>query len=139
MFDPAAAGWQQETRGGFGELVGPIWMRHEADGHPVFGFEVQAKHANKHRIVHGGMLLTFADHAFGSTVVDAINGAACVTLQLNAHFVAPVLMGQFVEARAEVVKRTRSVAFVRGRLTVQHREVMSADGIWKILGEREIG
>ncbi|MBX6747993.1 MAG: PaaI family thioesterase, partial [Acetobacteraceae bacterium] len=58
----------------------------------------------------------------------------CTTVQLNTQFIAPVRVGDFVEGRAEVLRTTRSVLFVRGMLTVGDRTVAHADGVWKILG-----
>ena len=45
----------------------------------------------------------------------------------------PANPGEFVEARTEIVRRTRSVVFVRGRLGVGGRQVLAASGIWKVL------
>ncbi len=39
-------------------------------------------------------------------------------------------------ARAEIVRKTRSLVFIRGQLTVGARVVLAADGIWKILSPR---
>jgi acyl-coenzyme A thioesterase PaaI-like protein len=58
----------------------------------------------------------------------------CTTVQLNTHFIAPARIGDFVESRAEVMRATRTVVFVRGMLVVGDRTIVSADGVWKILG-----
>jgi acyl-coenzyme A thioesterase PaaI-like protein len=50
-----------------------------------------------------------------------------------------VHVGDFVEMDCEVVRKTRSVVFMRGTLTVGGRIVATADGIWKLLGPRQVG
>jgi acyl-coenzyme A thioesterase PaaI-like protein len=41
-----------------------------------------------------------------------------------------------MEARAEAVRATKSIIFVRGQITVGERIVATADGVWKRLGAR---
>jgi acyl-coenzyme A thioesterase PaaI-like protein len=85
-------------------------------------------------VVHGGMLMSFADDVLGMTVWEAAGRRPCTTVQLNTHFVSPARAGEFVEGRAEVLRATRTVVFVRGTLSVAGRTVVAADGVWKILG-----
>jgi acyl-coenzyme A thioesterase PaaI-like protein len=54
-----------------------------------------------------------------------------VTLQLDSHFAAPVLAGQFVEARAQVARRTGSLVFMRGELRVGDNLVLGAQALMK--------
>ncbi len=51
------------------------------------------------------------------------------------QFIGGVKIGDFVEAHCDVVRETRSVLFIEGKLKVGARIVASASGIWKILGE----
>jgi acyl-coenzyme A thioesterase PaaI-like protein len=55
-------------RGGFGNQVGPIYQRFSDDGTWARGFLVTEKHTNGFENCHGGMLMAFADMAFGSVV-----------------------------------------------------------------------
>ena len=58
------------------------------------------------------------------------------TVQLDVHFIDAVQVGEFVECRAEVVRRTRSVVFMAAELVVGERVVATANGVWKTLGKR---
>jgi acyl-coenzyme A thioesterase PaaI-like protein len=131
-FDPAAAGWKLDDYKGFPELVGPIWTRQGEDGQ-VFGFIAEAKHANVRGVVHGGMLMTFADEVLGRTVAEAVGDHPLATIQLDTHFLAPARLGDFVEGHAKVTRRTRAVVFVDGVLTVKGHMVARSHGIWKVL------
>jgi uncharacterized protein (TIGR00369 family) len=130
-FDPGAHGWERVQGHNFGDLVGPIWRR----GDPLFGFVAAEKHANHIGIVHGGMLMTFADQAMGMTGRRATDDKPHATIELNMQFVGAVQIGDFVEAHCEIVRMTRSLLFIESKLKVGQRLVAAASGIWKILGE----
>ena len=134
-FDPAAHGWKYLSwhDDGFPQLVGPFWSKREGDGW-AYGLLAEPRHGNAHGIIHGGMLVTFLDQILGATCWEAAQRGPVVTIQLNTHFVSGAKAGEFLEARAEAVRATRSVVFVRGQLTVGSRIVATADGVWKRLG-----
>jgi uncharacterized protein (TIGR00369 family) len=127
-----AAGWRPVLRDDFAYFVGPF-LENSQDGRRIFGFLADQRHINDRGVVHGGMLMTFADQAFGELVLDSVDHSLCATIQLNTHFIAAVQAGDFVIGRGEIVRRTRSVVFVRGTLSVGNRQVAGIDGIWKVL------
>jgi uncharacterized protein (TIGR00369 family) len=130
--DLAAEGWSSRDSAGFSGLVGPIWARREEAGW-AYGFVAGPQHLNAKGIVHGGMLLTLMDNALGLVVWEASGRSPAVTMQLNMQFLAAARPGDFVVARGEVLRRGRSVIFVRGVLSVGERSIGAADGIWKLL------
>lgn len=135
VFDPPSHGWTTREATGLIGLVGPVWERPEADG-PAFGFLAEARHLNRGGIVHGGMLMAFADEALGRLSVRSTSERRQATIQLDTHFVSAVRDGEFVEARCRIVRQTRSVNFLAGTLTVSGRVVVTANGIWKLTGAR---
>jgi acyl-coenzyme A thioesterase PaaI-like protein len=132
-FDPAAAGWEPYTDEGFIGLVGPFWRRAVGDGF-AYAFVAQDKHHNRRGVVQGGMLMTFADRSMGMTCWYANGQRPQATVQLDVHFVGPVQIGEFVEAKCRVVRRTRSLVFMVSELVVGDRVVATANGVWKTLG-----
>jgi acyl-coenzyme A thioesterase PaaI-like protein len=132
-FDPAAAGWQPYEDEGFIGLIGPFWMKPEGDGYR-YAFLAEPKHHNRRGVVQGGMLMTFADRAMGMTCWYANGRVPQATVQLDVHFIDAVQIGEFVEARCDVVRRTRSLIFMQGELVAGDRVVATAKGIWKSLG-----
>lgn len=135
-FDPRAAGWKPLPAEDYPALIGPFWTRREP-GEPNawrYGFLAEKRHANLGGVVHGGMLMSFADDVLGMAVWEAAGRRPCTTVQLNTQFIAPARIGDFVEGKAEVLRATRSVVFVRGILTAGERTLVAADGVWKILG-----
>jgi len=134
IFDPAAAGWQPYRDEGFIGLVGPLWTR-EADGRHFYAFMAEPKHHNRRGVVQGGMLMTFADRAMGMTCWYANGKQPQATVQLDMHFIDAVRIGEFVECRATVVRRTRSLVFMHGELVAGDRVIATASGVWKTLGK----
>jgi acyl-coenzyme A thioesterase PaaI-like protein len=133
-FDPAGAGWERDVDEGFLGLVGPVWQR--PDGEVFrYGFMAEHKHHNRRGVVQGGMLMTFADRSMGRTAWLANGKQPQATIQLDVHFVDAVQIGEFVEAKCTVVRRTRSVLFMRAELVVGERLVATANGVWKVLGK----
>ena len=92
----------------------------------------QPDHVNPAGAVHGGVLMTFADHVLGLYVWAVSKGAPNVTIQLNTHFLAAVAPGDFVVLRGQVTRGAKSLVFVRALLSVDERDVVAADGIWRV-------
>jgi acyl-coenzyme A thioesterase PaaI-like protein len=133
-FDPAAEGWEHHADEGFLGLVGPIWQRPDGDSYR-YAFLVEDKQRSGRGGVQGGMLMTFADRAMGRTCWYANERQPQVTVQFDMHFIAAVKLGEFVEARCTVVRRTRALVFMAAELMVGERVVATAKGIWKMLGK----
>ena len=133
-----AEGWKSREMMGYTKHVGPLWVR-QTDTDTAFGLLVADIHLNRRGHLHGGMLATLADNSLAWLVVAAVPGRPIATIQLNVHFIAPARLGDFIEARGEVVKATRSLVFVRGRFSVGKATIGEADGIWKILDDSPRG
>ena len=131
-FDPAVDGWKTMKGPGFSSLVGPIWAKRDGDSWR-YAFLAEDKHENRQGAVHGGMLMTFADHAIGFVAWEAAGRRKCVTMQLENKFLAAVKNGDFVECDTEIVHSAKTVIFLRGVLKVKGRPVMAANGIWKVI------
>jgi acyl-coenzyme A thioesterase PaaI-like protein len=129
-------GWTLRPTKAFATHVGPFYSPPDGDALGC-GFIASPKHGNKRGVVHGGMIMSAFDVALGNASWTASAGRPCATVQLNISFVGAVKMGDFVFVRAEVIKATRSMVFLRGTMTVGElvggRVVATADGVWKIL------
>lgn len=118
---------------GFAQLVGPLLVRDTETG-LRFAFRAAPKHANPRNVLHGGMLMTFADHVLGLTVQHVTGSMALATVSLNCDFVAAVRPGDFIEGEASVTRQTRSLVFVKGSLFRGEAVVMNVAGLWARLG-----
>jgi uncharacterized protein (TIGR00369 family) len=134
-YDPTSDGWAQMHANPMPAGLGVPWQRREADAWR-YGMLTRAGHANPAGAVHGGVLAVFADHTLGCYVEAAADGAPNVTIQLNTHFLAAVAPGSFLELRGEVTRVTGTMVFVRGIIAVGKRDVLAADGIWRVFRKR---
>jgi uncharacterized protein (TIGR00369 family) len=125
--------WMTHSDGGFIDDLGPLLLQDREEG-PRFALLAEARHGNRHGLVHGGVIMGLIDHALGVFVSKSLHGAKTVTTQLNVSFVAGGRIGDVLVVEPALTRATRSVAFVRGTCaTVEGRVVATAEGIWKIL------
>lgn len=111
------SGWSEHKRKGFTGLVGPLWSRRE-EGSYAFGVILTDDHVNPAGFVHGGMLATLLDQSVSTAGWEAAQRKPCVTVQIDSHFIASVRPGSFLEARARIVRATRTLVFVQSELRV---------------------
>lgn len=138
MTDVIPEGWQEiAATSNFTDLVGPICRRVEDDGTVLFGMRITDKHLNKRDVAHGGVLMTLMDNLLGRMIreVSGEENLATATIELDNKFIGSVRKNDFVIGRGEVVRRTRSLVFLQGTLTVDDQTVFTASGVWKLLGK----
>src|ERR1700761_5944496 len=78
--------------------VGPVFETGTI-GSKRFAFRVDERHVSARGIVHGGMMMTFADAALGQAVWDFTDRAPSVTLNMQSHFVGAAKLGDIVEVQ----------------------------------------
>lgn len=118
--------------GGFMAPFGPLFVR-RGEGGSTFGLRIEPRHCNGMDMAHGGMLTTLADLVLGIGGFEAAGVEGFfITVSLQADFLAPVPLGAWVEARAELLRRTRTLLFVQGTFTAQGRAVLRASGIFAL-------
>lgn len=112
--------------------IGPLFLQNLGNK-VVFGFRCGKKHVNAAKICHGGMLFTLMDIelGFNANIETGITGFL-VTVNMTSDFLAPVKEGQWVEAHGDVVKQTRSLVFVEGRLTADGEAILRANAVLKV-------
>lgn len=130
--DGEFAGWTTyDLKDTFDTTVGPFYFRPDPDGRMRCAFRAEQKHMNAGDRMHGGCLMTFADIALFQTAYQEMEGSRGVTVQLDSTFVDAVRVGDLVEATGEVVRAGGSLVFVRGRIAVGDRTVMTFSGVIK--------
>ncbi|HAC60413.1 MAG TPA: thioesterase [Rhodobiaceae bacterium] len=120
---------------GFGRQIGPLYERIEADGRYTRAFVVQEHHTNGMGNCHGGMLMAFADMAFGHSITMSVH-RYWVTVRLLTDFLSGAKVGEWVEGTGELVGAEDDFYTVKGRIWCGDRTIMSGTGVFKALGER---
>jgi acyl-coenzyme A thioesterase PaaI-like protein len=132
--------WQR----GFGRTVGPFYSRREPGGAETMAFRVEEHHANGMNNCHGGMLMSFADMAWGR-VISSQRSIGWVTVRLMTDFLSAAQMGDWVEGTSQIVSEGDDLFTVRGRIWCGDRTLMTGTAVYKGIrniqrkaGDREV-
>jgi acyl-coenzyme A thioesterase PaaI-like protein len=131
-----AAGWQRLPTTAFSAAIGQTWMKGELGARTVALPAHQGIVNDYGQVVHGGALMTFADIALGVGAADAIAGHSYVTVQLQYQFASGVPLGKLITCQPELVRKTSSLAFLRGLIKADDEVAGSCEGIFKALKAR---
>lgn len=128
-------GWFRCDKGNpFQFRNGTIWYC-QRDGLVHVGFLAVAEiHGNLMGYVHGGMLAAFADFALGHAIWFAHDRKPIVTAHLDINYVSGAKPGEWIHCTPQIVRKTRSLAFMRGDIMAADRVVATANGVWKAIG-----
>lgn len=134
--DPIPDGYQKlNWDRGFGVQIGPLYRRPSAE-RPTMGFRVQEHHTNGLLNAHGGMLMSFADMAWGH-IVSVERSSYWVTIRLSCDFLASARLGDWVEGSGERLGAEDDDLFVvRGKIWCGERLLMTGVGIFKPIQAR---
>lgn len=120
---------------GFGRQVGPLFEKREDTG-TVRAFRVGEHHTNGMHNAHGGMLMTFADMAWGAAV-ESDEDTWWVTVRLVCDFLAGAPHGSWIQGKGVVVSEQDSIYTVEGRIWTEDKTLMTGTGIFKVIEKRE--
>jgi len=124
-----------DWRRGFTYQIGPLYRR-QRDGAFLMAFRVEPQHTNGMSNAHGGMLMSFADMAWGH-IVSVETSSYWVTVRLTFDFLSSARLGEWVEGGGEVVSRQDDLFIVRGRVWSADRLLVSGTGVFKPIQPRE--
>jgi uncharacterized protein (TIGR00369 family) len=110
--------------------LGPLYAKGEGRG-VVIALRIEEKHLNTRGVAHGGMLVTLADSALGIVIAMARTPPQpMVTVNLTTDFADVARAGDWVEARVDVQKIGRRLAFANCHLWVGEKRILRASGIF---------
>lgn len=124
-----------DLRRGFPREIGPLYRRDQA-GVFTMGFRVEERHTNGMKNAHGGMLMSFADMAWGH-VVSVELSSYWVTVRLTCDFLSSAHIGDWVEGGGEVLSTEDGLYVVRGRVWAGERVLMTGTGLFKAIQRRD--
>jgi acyl-coenzyme A thioesterase PaaI-like protein len=122
------AGWTNWPNEPFEyETAGPFYFRVDEKG-PVAAFRAERKHMNGGGVMHGGCLMTFADFALFAIAYDAMDGGYGLTVAFTSEFLDGPRIGEWIEARGEILRAGGTLVFVRGLVTADGRPCLNFSG-----------
>ena len=127
----------QRGSSAFLSSLGPLYAKSDGSG-VVIGLRIEERHLNTRGVAHGGMLVTLADSALGIVIAMSRSPPQpMVTVNLSADFTEVARAGDWVEARVDVQKMGRRLAFASCHLWVGERRILRASGIFAHVSGRK--
>ena len=127
----APEGWKRREMPGIPASFDALWTRRDGDTWR-YGVLLDERHNNAQGIIHGGVLMTFMDHALSLMIWEASGRAACSTVQLDNNFLSSLKAPCFVELDGEIRRQGKRLAFLRGVLRSEGQDIVEANGVWSI-------
>lgn len=122
-------------RRGFVRQIGPLYRKVQ-DGKSIMGFRVEEQHTNGMANAHGGMMMTFADMAWGQ-VVSIETSSYWVTVRLTLDFLSSAHLNDWIEGAGEVMSTEDGLYVVRGRIWTEDRVLVTGTGVFKPIAKRD--
>lgn len=123
----------------FLDLLGPFYQRTEGEN-LIVGLRIAEQHTNARQTAHGGVLAALADIALGYNAsflgvekkAGAIPTVPMTTANLSIDFVGRAREGDWVEARVDIQKVGRHLAFANAYLFVGQERIARASAVFAI-------
>ena len=122
-----------ETNQGFMKHLGGLSLNKIDDTNYEFSVEVREMHLNTGNIAHGGFLSTVADTGMGTAAHQVAGDRRCVTINLDLKFIAVAKLGEKLNGKVTILKKTKTLVFINCEISNNKDLVASASGVWKIL------
>ena len=122
-----------ETNKGFMKYLGGLNLKKINEIEYEFFVEVKEMHLNTGHIAHGGFLSTIADTGMGTAAHQVAGDRRCVTINLNLKFITAAKLGEKLNGKVTILKKTKTLVFINCEINNSKDLVISASGIWKIL------
>lgn len=110
--------------------IGPFFYKPLGEGRVQSAFRARPHHCNAYGIVHGGVLMAFADYTL---CLAAMQGESdmVVTVSATCDFTDSLREGELLIGEGETTRMGGSLAFTRAVLRAGDRVVMTASGVIK--------
>ncbi|HKQ24575.1 MAG TPA: PaaI family thioesterase [Burkholderiales bacterium] len=116
----------------FLDRVGPLYSKGKGAG-MVVGLRALEHHMNARALVHGGVLMTLADIALGYAMATTREPPiSAITSNLSADFAGSAKLGDWIEARVDIQKIGRTLAFANAYLHVGDARIARVSGVFAI-------
>ncbi len=117
----------------FLDLLGPFYYRRDDDALRV-GLLLAEKHSNARGSAHGGLLMTLSDIAIGyATAFSSDPPLKLVTTNMSVDFAGAGAVGDWIEARVDIQKTGRRLAFANAYLHVGPQRIVRASATFLVV------
>ncbi len=126
--------FQQISVVGFMKHNGGLEFRTISETDYQFRARVQKIHLNPGGITHGGFIMSLMDSGMGTAAHRSLGEhARSATISFDTKFISASWEGNVLMGSAKVLRKTRSLVFMRGEIRCGKQLIATAEGIWKML------
>lgn len=119
---------------GFMKHNGGLQFRKVSETSYQFKATVQEYHLNPGNITHGGFIMSLMDSGMGTAAHRVLGPKArAATISMDVKFISASTTGNLLIGSAQVLRKTRSLVFMRGEVRCGEVLISTAEGIWKLL------
>lgn len=117
---------------GFNQQAGPFYMSVKKEP-AVVAFRVEEKHLNPAGGCHGAVLATLADQ-LGAPIKRLLGLEENITPTINLaiDYMAPAMLGDWVELHASLLRQTRTLLFCQGLMYVNETVIARTNATYMI-------
>lgn len=108
-------------------------------GHSELRYVPLAHHLNSFDVTHGGAVMTLLDVVMATAARSVEQDMGVVTIEMKTSFMRPakVPAGQALQAKGQLLHRTRSMAFTEGKVFDSDGQLCAhATGTFKYVARR---
>lgn len=123
--------WDVMDHGRYNHVfIGPMLVRRESGATCRVRIDIAERHTNAGGTVHGGTILGFADVAMFAAlyVLTGVDPIGSTTIDLSTQFVGAGSPRKPMDAVVELLRETRRLAFLRGKILQGERLVAAFSG-----------
>ena len=129
--------WGDFPRGSFAAATGRLLFKPHGPGRGLTRIFPTEAHMNMGGSIHGGAVMSFIDMSlFAGGLCAGMQRGHYVTLDLTTHFLARGRPGLPLEAEVELIRETRSFAFMQGVVRQDGEPCYSFSGTLKRIRDR---
>ncbi|MFT5702112.1 MAG: hypothetical protein ACI8ZB_005020 [Desulforhopalus sp.] len=126
--------FQQISSVGFMQHNGGLEFRTISKSDYQFRAGVEDIHLNTGGITHGGFIMSLLDSGMGTAAHRVLGeNAKAATVSFDVKFISASRTGDLLLGTATVLRKTRSLVFMRGEIRCNRQLIATAEGIWKVL------
>ncbi len=115
----------------FENNAGPFYAKRDDNGGLEFAILTGPEHCNTHGVIHGGLMMTMADLTICVTARQGTEDTHVLTVSLNSDFVNGGYAGDLLRCKANVVRRTGSLAFVDAKVYTDENVLLNCSAVVK--------
>ncbi|MDB5968419.1 MAG: hypothetical protein JWQ90_869 [Hydrocarboniphaga sp.] len=113
--------------------IGPFYERRENDS-PCVGVRIAAQHCNPFGEVHGGFVAAMFDFVGAYTMLRGPDPTpSVVTVQQTTQLIAGARLGNWIEGRATIHRKGRTIAHVGCDLKTGGQLIAHAEFVFRVL------